>query len=66
MNEYKIGKSMRFFFAFAGAVIWLGILLTGVDIVHWLLYVPAVFFTFAVVTGICPGIIISNMVFGKK
>jgi hypothetical protein len=57
---------MRFFFLFTGSVIWLGIWLTGFGTVHWLLYVPAVFFTFAVVTGICPGMIISNMLFGGK
>jgi hypothetical protein len=47
-------------------VIWLGIWLTGFGKVHWLLYVPAVFFIFASVTGICPGMIVSNMLFGKK
>ena len=59
-DDYKISKSMRLFFTVSGSILWLGIWLTGFDIVHWLLYIPAVFFAFAVVTGICPGIIISR------
>lgn len=60
MAKYSISKPMRLFFAVSGSIIWLGIGLTGFDAVHWLLYVPAVFFTFAVITGICPGLIISK------
>ena len=64
MKEYMIGNAMRFFFLFSGTVIWLGIWLTGFSIVHWLLYVPAAFFYFAAITGICPGLIISRLLFG--
>ena len=60
MGKYQISKAMRLFFAVSGAVLWLGIWLTGFAIVHWLLYVPAVFFIFAAVTGVCPGMIISK------
>ncbi|MGB1110676.1 MAG: hypothetical protein ACPG4N_09985 [Gammaproteobacteria bacterium] len=60
MNQYKISKSMRLFFTVSGTVIWLGIWLSGFSTVHWLLYIPAVFFAFAVLTGICPGMIISK------
>lgn len=60
MDKHKISKPMRLFFAVSGSIIWLGIGLTGFGVVHWLLYVPALFFTFAVVTGICPGLIISK------
>lgn len=63
MEKYRIGKSMRLFFTVSGLIIWLGIWLTGFDVVHWLLYVPAIFFTFAVATGICPGMIISKALF---
>jgi hypothetical protein len=35
------------------ALVLLGIALTGFDRVHWLLYVPVVFATFAGVTGFC-------------
>jgi len=63
MSKHILGKSMRFFFLGAGLVIWLGIYLTGYDVVHWFAYFPAVFFLFAAVTGICPGIIFSKMIF---
>ena len=66
MQKYIIGKSMRFFFFFSGTVIWGGIWLTGFSVVHWLLYIPAVFFYFAAITGICPGLIFSRLVFGEK
>ena len=66
MQLLMIGKSMRFFFLFSGTVIWAGIWLTGFSVVHWLLYVPAVFFYFAAITGICPGIIFSRLIFGEK
>ena len=63
MAKYKISHAMRFFFIFAGTVIFLGIWLTGFSTAHWLLYVPLVFFYFAAVTGICPGMIISSLIF---
>ena len=66
MQKYMIGKSMRFFFLFSGTVIWGGIWLTGFSVVHWLLYIPAVFFYFAAITGICPGLLFSRLVFGEK
>lgn len=59
-------SAMRFFFLVVASVIALGIWLTGYQSVHWVLYLPAVFFLFAAVTGICPGIIISNSLFGGK
>ena len=61
MKDIKISSSMRFFFLVVSTVLWLGIYLTGFDVVHWLLYVPASFFVFAAVTGICPGIIFSKI-----
>lgn len=63
MKKYMLSPAMRNFFFVTGSILWLGIWLTGFGQVHWLLYVPAVFFAFAVVTGICPGIIISKMLF---
>ena len=66
MKDLMIGKAMRFFFLGAGLVIWLGIFLTGFNVVHWVSYLPAIFFIFAAVTGICPGIIISKMLFKEK
>jgi len=63
--SYKIGKSMRVFFAVSGIILWLGIWLTGFETVHWLLYLPAAFFLFASATGICPGMIISRKITGE-
>ena len=62
----KINAAMRFFLFVMGSVVLLGVWLTGFDKVHWLLYVPIVFFYFAAVTGICPGIVFSGMLFPDK
>jgi len=61
-----VNAAMRFFLLVIGSVILLGIWLTGFDKVHWLLYVPVVFFYFAAVTGICPGLVFSGMLFPDK
>lgn len=66
MERFKAGAAMRFFLFLSGSVLWLGIYLTGFHNVHWLLYVPAVFFYFAALTGICPGYIVSQMVFKDR
>ncbi|MBF0470974.1 MAG: hypothetical protein HQL48_06325 [Gammaproteobacteria bacterium] len=63
--QYKISNSMRLFFLVSASFIWGGIALTGFTTVHWLLYLPATFFLFAVVTGICPGMILSNLILGR-
>ena len=63
MKNLQISRAMRFFFFGSACVLWLGIYLSGFDRVHWLLYLPAGFFVFAAVTGICPGIIISRKLF---
>ena len=66
MSKYMIGNPMRFFLFFAGSMIWLGIWLTGFDTIHWFLYIPAVFFFFAAITGICPGMTVSRLIFKDK
>ncbi len=66
MSKYKISNAMRFLFFVAGSMIWLGIWLTGFGTAHWLLYLPASVFVFGAATGICPGMIVSNMLFGSK
>ena len=66
MKPYLLDRAMRFFFLVAAAIIWTGIFLTGLHTVHWVLYVPATLFVVAAITGICPGIIVSNKLFGKK
>lgn len=62
----KMNTSLKAFFLCVGLVLWAGIWLTGFDIVHWLLYVPATFFLFSAVTGICPGIIFFKEIFKDK
>lgn len=66
MKQYLLNREMRFFFLVAGSIIWTGIFLTGLNAVHWVLYIPAAFFLFAAGTGICPGIILSSRLFGRK
>ena len=65
MNN-KISSAMRFFFFVIGSVLLLGIWLTGFNTAHWLLYVPAVFFYFAAISGICPGLAFSGMLFPAR
>lgn len=60
MHFFKAGPAMRLFLLIVGAVIWGGIALTGFQVVHWLLYIPAVMLVFAAVTGICPGLMITR------
>jgi len=59
-------KSMKVFFLFVGLIMWAGVWLTGFDKVHWLLYLPATFFLFSAVTGICPGMIFFTELFRDK
>ena len=59
-------KSMRVWFAFFGAVIWIGIYLTGFSNVHWLLYIPPAGMIFAAITGICPSQIAVFKMFDSK
>ena len=59
-------RALRMTFLVIGALIWLGVWLTGFSTVHWLLYIPATFLTFAGVTGICPGLIINKLIFGES
>ena len=66
MKQYLLSRAMRFFFLVTASILWTGIYLTGFKTVHWLLYLPASFFLLAAITGICPGIIISNKLFGRK
>lgn len=65
MDSMKIGKSMRIFLLFVGAIIWIGIWHTGFKQASWLLYLPAVFFVFAAISGICPGMFFSKLMTGE-
>ncbi|WP_456445877.1 hypothetical protein [Thiolapillus sp.] len=61
----KASKAMRFFFFNTAVFILIGIWLTGFDKVHWFLYIVPGFFLFAAAVGICPGLIITQKIFGK-
>lgn len=64
MQKYMIGsKALRVTFIIIGLFIFLGMTLTGLDVVHWVLYLPAIFLVFAGITGICPSLIINKMIF---
>ncbi|OGU74847.1 MAG: hypothetical protein A2V93_05560 [Ignavibacteria bacterium RBG_16_34_14] len=62
----KASNSMRVWFGFFGALIWVGMYLTGFSNIHWLLYVPAAGMVFAAVTGICPSQIAVFKILGSK
>jgi hypothetical protein len=66
MRKYMISNSLRFFLFFAASVNLAGIWLTGFANVHWLLYFTPAAFLFAAISGICPGIIFSRLMFGEK
>lgn len=66
MEKYRVDLPMRMFLLTVSAVLWLGIWLTGFNVVSWVLYLPAAFFLIAAVSGICPGLIITRMPFGNK
>jgi len=66
MKFNQAGPAIRLLFLNMSLILWLGIWLTGFDTVHWVLYIPTAFISFAAITGICPGLIISNMIFKKK
>jgi hypothetical protein len=65
MKDYTVGLATRMFLATSGAIIWLGIWLTGFSTAHGVLYVPAVMFLLAAATGICPGLLFSQWIAGK-
>ena len=52
-----MSSALRAQFITIAALIFVGIWLTGFDKVHWFLYVLVGLFTFAGITGICPGLI---------
>jgi len=62
MQKAKVGKSTRIFLLFISVILWCGILLTGLTTIHWIIYLPAVMFIFAAVTGICPGMALSRLI----
>jgi len=67
MKKYLIGsKALRLTLLTIGTILSLGIWLTGVNTVHWVLYVPTAFVLFAGITGICPGLIFNKILFKEN
>jgi len=65
MGIATVGAAFRFFVFALACLILLGIYLTGFNVVHWVLYLPVAFLAFAAITGICPGMMLANKLFGK-
>jgi len=61
-----MGTALKVFFLFIDLLLWGGIWLTGFELVHWLLYIPAIFLLVAPVTGVCPGIFFLKKIFNEK
>ena len=67
MQKYMIGsKALRMTFILIGMLIFLGIWLTGLNMAHWVLFLPAIFLIFAGITGICPSLIINKKIFKES
>ena len=66
MKKHIIGNSLRMTFLFMATLIWVGLWLTGFNSVHWILFLPAAFLTFAGITGICPGLILNKIILKEK
>ena len=62
---FTASKVMRLFMFNVSMIILLGIWLTGFENVHWFLYVVPAFFIFAAATGLCLGLVIPRLIFGK-
>jgi hypothetical protein len=56
---------MRIFFFNVAVLILVGIGLTGFERVHWFAYFIPAFMLFAAASGICPGMIVTQKLFGK-
>ena len=61
----KMESALRVYYLFTAICLWAGIWLTGFDVVHWFIYIPATFLFISSITGICPGIIFLKKVFNE-
>lgn len=57
MCRFRIDPVMRQWFLGPAVMLWSGIYLTGFNVVHWLIYIPATMALFAFVFGACPGML---------
>lgn len=63
---FSASKSVRMFLFNSSLFILAGIWLTGFDKVHWFIYFVPGFYLFAALTGLCPGLAIARLIFGKE
>ena len=61
--DVTMSYQVRTFLFLIGTVLWIGIGLTGIETIHWVLVLPASFFLFAALTGICPGLVMLQKIF---
>lgn len=66
IEEMRVSKEMRRWFAGPMMMLWLGIYFTGFDKVNFLIYIPAVMSVFAFTTGLCPGMMMVRRRMAKK
>jgi len=66
MKISRVDAPMRLFLAAVATLLWVGIWHTGFAVASWIIYLPAIFFVFAAITGICPGLIISRALFRSR
>ena len=53
----QISTEMRLWLLGPMLMLWIGIYFTGFELIHWLIYLPAVMSIFASITGLCPGML---------
>ena len=62
----QISTEMRLWMLGPMLMLWIGIYLTGFELVHWLIYLPAVMSIFASVTRLCPGMLLIRTILKIK
>ena len=65
MELFKAPPEMRVFLAAAGSILWIGIWHTGFAAASWVIYLLGIFLPVAAATGICPGLAVSRLVYGR-
>lgn len=66
LKQYKLRKDQRLFFFITGSFLWAGILFSGIENVHWLLFIPPTMFLGASLNGYCIMMMITQKIFNKK
>ena len=59
---FKAPPAVRLFLFMLAGVSMLSAWLTGLNTVHWFTYVLPAFLTFAAISGLCPGLMISKKI----